>query len=212
MAKKRQRIDPVQEIYQEVTSITSRPLTGIPGTPHAFFSTSHDVVISSTRVVVHGHPNGLCIVALEKAPPNVTSIDYLVEPAPDGSAADRRKRQSLLLKKGTKGALPPGAVLPTTVLANLILEDGTVQPVYAAVWGHVVEINENMSPALLERDALLDGYIAIIQPATGSFPPRTLELQQEGTNKKRNTTTEEDRKSQPPAEVDPAPAEEAPPQ
>ena len=186
MGKKRQRQDPVQEIYQEVTCITPRPSTGLPGTPHSFFASSHDVQVLSSTVIVHGHANGLCIVCLNKVSSNVKSIDYLVTAAPDCSAAERRKRQATLLKKGIQSKTICGTVLPSTILANLVLDDGTVQPIHAGIWGTIVEINENMSPELLKRDALLDGYLAIIQPATGTFPPRTLDLSHgnEGGNKK----------------------------
>jgi hypothetical protein len=195
MGKKRQRQDPVQEIYQEVTSIAPRPSTGLPGTPHSFFASSYDVQVLSSTIVVHGHANGLCIVCLNQVPAsNVKSIDYLVTAAPDCSAAERRKRQATLLKKGiqSKTAIH-GIVLPTTILANLVLEDGTIQPIHAGVWGTIVELNDNMSPELLRRDPLLDGYLAIIQPATGAFPPRTLDLLRgdEGGNKK--TCNDDDR-------------------
>lgn len=188
MGKKRQRQDPVQEIYQEVTRITPRPSTGFPGTPHSFFASSYDVKVLSSTIVVHGHANGLCIVCLNRAPVlNVRTIDYLVTAAPDCSAAERRKRQATLLKKGIHSKVTiDGIVLPSTILANLVLEDGTIQPIHAGVWGTIVELNENMSPELLKRDPLLDGYLAIIQPATGIFPPRTLDPlhRDEGGNKK----------------------------
>jgi hypothetical protein len=177
MGKKRQREDPVQEIYQEVTSITPRPVTGNPGTPHSFFASSHDVCALSSHLVVHTHANGLCVVTWnQELSQRIVSINYLIQPAPDKSAAERRKRQAALLKRGIQSSTLPGVVVPTTVMANLMLEDGTVVPVYAGVWGTVVEINDNMSPELLQRDPLLDGYFAIIQPATGAFPPRTLDL------------------------------------
>jgi hypothetical protein len=183
MGKKRKREgqDPVQEVYQSVSSIVPRPSTGRPGTPHCFFAESHNVQVSkehdSVPLVIHSHPNGLAIVTMgEEAPSNIKSVEYLIQPAPDGSAAERRKRQGTLLKKGTKSTKLPGAVLPTTVVVNLHLDDGTIQPVHAGMWGTVLEINENLTPELLARDSLLDGYIAIVQPAAGSFPPKSLEL------------------------------------
>ncbi|KAI2504675.1 hypothetical protein MHU86_9785 [Fragilaria crotonensis] len=176
MGKKRQREDPVQDIYRDVISIAPRPDTGNPGTPHSFFASSYDVCVLSSKLVVHTHANGLCVVTWKQdLSQRVVSIDYLIQPAPDKSAAERRKRQAALLKRGLLPSTLPGVVLPTTVMANLTLEDGTVLPVYAGVWGTVVEINDNMCPELLQRDPLLDGYFAIIQPVTGGFPPRTLD-------------------------------------
>ena len=189
MGKKRQREDPVQGIYQDVVSITPRPVTGLPGTPHSFFESSYDVCVLSSKLVVHTHANGLCVVTLNHhmiPSQGIVSIDYLIQPAPDKSAAERRKRQAALLKKGVLSNALPGVVLPTTVMANLVLDDGTILPVYAGVWGTVVEINDKMSQELLHRDPLLDGYFAIIQPGTGPFPPRSLDRTRDETqsNKK----------------------------
>ena len=193
MGKKRQREDPVQEIYQDVTSITPRPVTGLPGTPHSFFAQSYDVSVSSSKLVVHTHANGLCVVTWhQQAPPlqEVMSIEYLIQPAPDKSAAERRKRQATLLKRGVLPNTLPGVVLPTTIMANVEMDDGTVVPVFAGVWGTVVEINDNLTPELLQRDPLLDGYFAIIQPATGAFPPRTLDRTSDETGGSKKICTD----------------------
>lgn len=198
MGKKRKfKTDPVQHVYRDVTSIVARESTGRPGTPHSYFSSTHDVQLikkednnKNARVVVHAHANGLCIVALGVVDTPVESIDYVVTPAPDGNASERRKRAAALLKSTGSTTDLPGAVTPTTILANLKLQDGTIQPVPAGVWGIVVELNDNMSPALLQRDALLDGYIAILQTATGSYPPRSLELLEDGMVVKKVKTEE----------------------
>lgn len=179
--RKRPQQDPVQEIYKSVESIVPLTTEQEPGTPQCFFAESHHVHVvgnDTVPLVIHSHANGLAVVTLgeEVAPKNIKSIEYLIKPAPDGSQAERRKRQGALLKKGLKSTNLPGVILPDTVLVNLHLGDGTIQPVHAGVWGIVVEINDHLTPALLSRDSMFDGYIAIVQPAAGSFPPRSLQL------------------------------------
>jgi hypothetical protein len=49
-------------------------------------------------------------------------------------------------------------------------ENGTTIQIPAGVWGTVLELNTNVTPELLKKDPLLDGYLAIIMP-TGPFPP-----------------------------------------
>ena len=117
----------------------------------------------------------------------------LVKPLADAqasSAAAKRKRQAKMLRGGGNGSKPTsngstgeknttggGIVTPTTVIAWLHLESDEKEkernrkiPVYANVWGEVVEVNRKLTPRLLQKDPLLDGYIAIILP-TGPFPP-----------------------------------------
>ena len=176
MGRKRQRDDPVQDIYRDVSKILLRGPARTPGTPHSFFESSYDVHVLSTKLVLHTHSNGLCVLTCGQVPSQtIKSIEFLVRPLHESSAAERRKLQASTLKKGVESNTLPSVVLPTTKVANLTLNDGTVQPVFAGIWGTLIENNHNLSPELLQRDPLLDGYIAIIHPATGSFPPRTLD-------------------------------------
>jgi hypothetical protein len=176
-------------IYQNVT-VVPRVSTGRPGTPHSFFESSHEVSIGSaatkrakpdettptaaiavhSNLTVHRHANGLCIVTLgEKPPPSMVSVRYLLQPGSECSSAERRKRL-FSLQKG-KGNVD-GAVTPTTPMLELVDSRGTVLTVPAGIWGLLLEVNPNMSVQLLERDSLLDGYVAVILP-TGIFPPPT---------------------------------------
>jgi hypothetical protein len=187
--KRKLQEDPSKGIYQNVT-VVPRVSTGRPGTPHSFFESSFDVSVGSAatkrakpderiptagftvhgNLTIHRHANGLCIVTLgEKPPPGVTSVRYLLQPGSDCSSAERRKRL-FSLQKG-KGNVD-GAVTPTTPVLELIDSSGTVMTVPAGIWGLLLEVNPNMSVQLLERDALLDGYVAVILP-TGIFPPPT---------------------------------------
>jgi hypothetical protein len=97
---------------------------------------------------------------------------------PSCSAAEKRKRQSKMLR----GGKVEHTVTPTTVIANLVLtkndtsgetEGETVEvPLYAGVWGTIVELNHGVTSRLLMEDPLLDGYLAVILPS-GQFPPPT---------------------------------------
>ena len=118
-------------------------------------------------------------------PQNIDSIDFLVSEAPPSSAGEKRKRQSKLLRgkgggnnnnisSGNNNKMN-GIVSPTTVIANLKIKDDsgenfTVLPIYACVWGELLELNHNLTPNVLRKDPMLDGYVAVILP-TGPFPP-----------------------------------------
>lgn len=137
--------------------------------------------------VVHTHVNGLCVVTagdvstwLVPLYPNhtIVSIEMVAKEPPSCSAAEKRKRQSKMLR----GGKVEHTVTPTTVIANLVLtkndtsgetEGETVEvPLYAGVWGTIVELNHGVTPRLLMEDPLLDGYLAVILPS-GQFPPPT---------------------------------------
>ena len=149
----------------------------------------------SLSQVVHHHVNGLCIVTVgETIPPvsshaKIQSIEFVVSEAPPSSAGEKRKRQSKLLRGGGGGGggganndsnnnkLMKGIVTPSTIIANLKVIDNdttttTTIPIYACVWGEVIELNHKLtsSPDILQKDPLIDGYVAIILP-TGKFPP-----------------------------------------
>jgi len=137
--------------------------------------------------VVHKHVNGLCMVTVGELsiPPSKTlkSFRILAKEAPSCSNAEKRKRQAKMLKGRGK---VDHVVTPSTVIAELVLEDrasgeekkmdtenpktATI-PLYACVWGTILEVNSSaLTPDVLLRDPLLDGFIAIILP-TGKFPP-----------------------------------------
>jgi len=144
------------------------------------------------KLVVHQHVNGLCIVTagdvgawLSSLYPthnhqtiqNFLQIEFVATEAPSCSAAEKRKRQAKMLKgKGNIDHI----VTPLTVIAKLIVSnpndddniaERTEFPLYAGVWGTIIELNHGLSPKVLLDDPLLDGYLAIILPS-GSFPPR----------------------------------------
>lgn len=188
---KRKRCDDAyKNAYQGVT-ITARESSGRPGTPHAFFKQSFEVVVDKPslasekkeegccngRIVVHQHANGLCIVTvgdddvLPDRGETVKDISFQVQEAPQQSANERRKRQSKMLKGKTAADVQQGITSPNTILARInIGENGDTLNVPAGVWGTVLELNPNLTAQLLRDDPLLDGYVAIIFP-TGPFPP-----------------------------------------
>jgi hypothetical protein len=161
--------------------------------------TSKDAATSSTHCleltwiqVVHRHVNGLCIVtAGEQHLTNTKGqVTFQVEQASACSNGQRRKQQAKMLKRGVESQRHAtnhnnnnhnshhdsnnnvGMVTPNSILAQLTLENGGTVSLRACVWGTVLEINNNLTPSLLEKDPLLDGYLAIILP-TGTFPPPT---------------------------------------
>jgi glycine cleavage system H lipoate-binding protein len=156
-----------------------RKSSGCPRSPHSFFETSHMVSFSNMpldspsrkyeiKQVVHKHRNDICIVTVgEHIPSSVTSIKFVAREAPSCSAAQKRKRQAKMLK----GKNVEHSVSPDTLLAEIHLESGEVLPLYACVFGTIIEVNQNLTPEILADDPLLDGFLAIILPS-GSFPPR----------------------------------------
>jgi glycine cleavage system H lipoate-binding protein len=156
-----------------------RKSSGHPRSPHTFFETSHVVSFSDMpsdspsrkyelKQVVHKHRNDICVVtAGEHIPSSVTSIKFVAQEAPSCSAGQKRKRQAKMLK----GKNVEHSVSPSTLLAELRLESGEVLPLYACVFGTIIEVNQNLTPEILADDPLLDGFLAIILPS-GRFPPR----------------------------------------
>jgi hypothetical protein len=179
--------DPLQEVYRNV-EMTPRESTGRPGTPHRFFQLSYAVSVhhetsiqeqsateALSKLVVHRHANGLCIVTVSEEAirsKKINRVDYLVQEAPECSNAAKRKRQVKALKSGAPAAAAceQGMVTPSTIIAEITMEKGTILSIPAGVWGSVLELNRNMSPELLLKDTQLDGYLAVILP-TGPFPP-----------------------------------------
>lgn len=177
MKRKREKKDASLAMYEGI-EITPRASTGRPGTPHSFFSSSYTVLHGDNeetqtikQQVVHCHANGLAIVTIGEGKypdcSHIESIVYHLEPTSTTvSINERRKRTAKLVK----GKTIPGFVTPKTLLATIKFSDGSSQKAYAGVWGCLLEINENIKEA---KDVLLDGYLAIIQPA-GFFPPKAL--------------------------------------
>lgn len=90
------------------------------------------------------------------------------------SAAEKRKRQAKMLK----GGKVDDAVTPRTIIAKLKLESGETLPLYACVWGTILEVNTALTVDILFDDPLLDGYLAVILPS-GNFPPRNRDSESE---------------------------------
>lgn len=122
------------------------------------------------------HVNGLFILFLSRTHPvlqherrDSLAVDYTTE----------ARRSMRVEGKKRKGA---PRTQPDTVIATLVLDDGTRYPLAAGIKGFVVEINER----LLERPAaLLDPdnescYLAVLQPKSdfvslASFKPGMME-------------------------------------
>lgn len=64
-----------------------------------------------------------------------------------------------------------GIVKPDTMIAKMHLNNGTFLPIYACVWGSILELNTHVTPKQLLEEPLLEGYLAVILP-TGPFPPK----------------------------------------
>lgn len=181
--------DSTRSAYASITFSTPLESTGHPMSPHRFFKESYEVsfqdddkaifpkpVSSPNKIsqVVHHHVNGLCIVTAgsnlpEKA--DVAGLEIVAKEAPSCSAAEKRKRQSKMLK----GGKVPDTVSPTSVLAYIALKTGKKIPLYACVWGSIIEINQALNSSIMLDDPLLDGYLAIILPS-GKFPPESRPL------------------------------------
>jgi hypothetical protein len=154
-----------------------------PRTPHRFFAMSHSVSFShddtaspaidmtkkyEIKQVVHKHRNDITIVtAGENIPSTIKSINFVAQEAPAFSNGEKRKRQGKMLK-GTKVA---DSCSPSTIIAELHLKNNDVIPLYACVYGTIIELNKTLTPEILADDPLLDGFLAIILPS-GPFPPR----------------------------------------
>ena len=50
-------------------------------------------------------------------------------------------------------------------------DEAIMVPIYAGVWGSLLELHTDVTPEQLTQDPLLDGYMAVILP-TGPFPPK----------------------------------------
>jgi len=176
----------IRTAYKNVV-LTPRKDTGEPATPHRFFASSFHVSITSPNPnkvasswVVHRHVNGLCVVTVgdEVCLENVRDFQLCVQPNPKSmSQGEKRKLLTKLLKKypqeeTTSTTFPKKHIVtPTTVVAQWTSDGETTHQVYAGVWGLVLEVNTNLTPSLLRKDPLLDGFLCIVLP-TGPFPPR----------------------------------------
>ena len=181
--------DTLAAAYTSVKAFEDIPSTNRPGTPHRYFEASYraefaDDIISKQEhklsQVIHCHANGLAIVTIGDTlrDKTIQSIEFCIDESPTCNAAEKRKRQAKMLKGKTN---IEGVVTPSTVIAKLtVLSDSSdtskssqVIPVYAGVWGAVLELNKTVSVDTLRNDPLLDGYLAVILPS-GPFPPPSL--------------------------------------
>ena len=200
----RDQNDPLAEAYAGVT-FTPIPSTGRPGTPHSYFGASYRVEFDNTSntdaapaaapaQIVHKHVNGLVVVtAGDMASQTGTSMEWVVASTADVASQSLKQKRKVQAKM-LRGQAVPGAVRPTDTLVRLITcgdddddddnqgttttgssSDNTIH-LRCAVWGHVLERNERLTPALLRADPLLEGYLAVLLP-TGPFPPPTKRTQ-----------------------------------
>jgi hypothetical protein len=182
--KKRKRGgDAYKNAYENVSIAPHHFPEDQPGiTPRSFFKDSYDVTISPKQqqekstctVVIHQHANGLCVVtvgdAQARSMDQVQSVTFQVQEAPQSMSANNRRKIQQKMLRGSTPADSQGIVTPHTILAHMTCENGTTIQIPAGVWGTVLELNTNVTPELLKKDPLLDGYLAIIMP-TGPFPP-----------------------------------------
>jgi hypothetical protein len=150
--------------------------TGRPGTPRRYFDESYRVQCNShandigISPIIHKHANGLCIVtagdiSVKTSIARIDSVQLFATASPSGH--DKRETTS----KKSKMQKDSNSIRPMDVLAELHMEDGTVASLPSCVVGDVLEVNHQLTPDLLAKDSLLDGYLAVIRPA-GPFPPK----------------------------------------
>ena len=198
--KKRRPFGESTRIAYSSISFEKCESSGRPRSPHRFFSSSRrvafskeagekdertehnqnddtDTAINNISQVVHHHVNGLCIVtAGEQLPSSIESIQFVVKEAPACSRGEKRKRQAKMLK----GGRVEGSVSPSTVIAELKVQSGETVPLYACVFGNILELNHSLTAEVLKDDPLLDGYLAVILPS-GDFPPKQEKPKDSGT-------------------------------
>jgi len=131
--RKRPYCESLINAYSSVSFSPFQSAVKRPDSPSCFFSSSHTVTLSSIsygrkdrieiQQIVHQHINGLCIVTVGQlslpSSTTVKSIRFVAKEAPPCSAAMKRKRQAKMLKGGKLNDV----VYPSTVLAELLLED-----------------------------------------------------------------------------------------
>lgn len=152
---------------------------------------THKIQSTTMEQVVHHHANGLCIITLgdslakakaqhdknkqqhdneNKDEMIISGIEFIAKKALGSSAGEKRKHQGKMLRGKSAAQQQQGVVTPATILANIRFENGQIQPIYACVWGNILELNEKVTPEQLQKDPLLGGYLAVVLP-TGPFPP-----------------------------------------
>jgi len=190
--RKRQRdVSAFEHAYANFT-FTPIESSGRPGTPHRYFQESYRVKQATENQsdggqetdtagnrqatptqIVHKHANGLVIITAGDMLPDastVQKVEFLQQQGPvaNQSAGAKRKQQAKMLR----GKDVPGTVQPTDTLARIELANGSPLEMKSCVWGSVLEINTKLASCeLIEKDPLLDGYLAVILPS-GPFPPR----------------------------------------
>ena len=174
---------------------------------------------SEGNQVVHRHVNGLCIITagnilkttLQQQIQNknddksqqdinqsISSIQYLVKPAPDAQSAKGKLRAKNKKRKkdnsNKKGKADDGSsqsqtsndgdVSPYDTLCEVTLANGEKVLLKCCVQGTIIELNRRLSDvdasnsnsgignaSLLLSDPLLDGYLAVIMPNRGTRLP-----------------------------------------
>lgn len=190
--------------YENV-SFSPLDSTGHPRSPHRFFKESYAVSFNTVKEddgtsdvvlfpaeplcqVVHHHVNGLAIVTAGRHLPeklSILDIDIKTKEAASCSAAEKRKRQAKMLKGGNVEE----TVSPTTVLAELKVGSGEAIPIFACVWGTILELNKSLTVDTLCEDSVLDGYVAVILPS-GPFPPKeNMDIESHHAEEKGNQRT-----------------------
>jgi len=135
---------------------------------------------ANTRQIVHQHANGICIITaghlvlssallLEKG--DIDKVVFVVQATSEQSVGAKRKRATKASKKTSDPS--EGKVGPKETICQVFFRDGSTIDLKACVAGTILEINENLTqePNLLVSDPLLNGYIAVISPSCGYFPP-----------------------------------------
>ena len=141
------------------------------------------------------HVNGLFILFLSKTHPLFSHPQRATAQLVYSEASRKILQVSGKKRKGAP------RTEPGTVVARVVLGDGTAFDVAAGIKGFVVEINERMTgPLLLDPDAP-EAYLAILQPksdfvARASFVPGMLEEARERRAKKQLKKDEKEKEAE----------------
>jgi len=117
--------------------------------------------------IVHCHQNSLCIITAGNSimkDCKITKIEYLKTVDPTKTGGKNKKR------KGMK--MSHTAVQPSDPLVKIHYSNDSTQLLYSCVYGTLLEFNSRLiqTPLLLQKDPLMNGYLAIILPLR-PFPP-----------------------------------------
>ncbi len=176
--------DPMIELGEEIrvpTDWTSRK---------AYLDTEFELFERAGLRYYH-HVNGLFVLYLSK------THELFRHPLRETAQLVYTEASRKILQVSGKKRKGAPRTEPATVVARVVLGDGTAFDVAAGIKGFVVEINERLSAPLLLDPEAPEAYLAILQPksdfvARASFVPGMLEEARERRAKKQQKKQEQE--------------------